>query len=277
MNAGRSFLAVLTTLASAGCLSSVPTGVEVDAGTVVCAYGEPPLCACDATNCGANERCDGVTGRCVPKSEPGIDAGVECSAGARRCLPAAAAVEGVQECRSGAWVNVQACALGSWCALGPDGYFCAACRAGERRCGDGAVETCNERGDAWLTTSCGTDPAGKPVPCVDGRCAVCSSGAQRCDKSGKGLETCSADGTKWDAVFCVITGKCEAAATGARCVPPICAPSETKCVDAYRVGRCRADGLGFDEQDCRTLDKYATAAAFCQANACQDPCAQAAR
>jgi hypothetical protein len=56
-----------------------------------------------------------------------------------------------------------------------------------------------------------------------------------------------------------------------------CTPGARKCKDGFFVQECKADGSGFADRDCRTLDSFATADAKCESDDCLDPCGAAAR
>ncbi|MBI5542374.1 MAG: IgGFc-binding protein [Deltaproteobacteria bacterium] len=275
---------------------------EVDAGGIECTLGQVArfgVCLCqNDTGCATTEYCDAVTGQCRPRDiKPGPDAGpVGCTTGARRCRPvtttpdAGPAEHAIEECQAGVWTDLETCPADGVCTAAADGYYCTKCSNGQTRCKDETtLETCNEKGDDWIVSTCPVDPiTGAPSKCEFGRCQRCTPGAQRCSTNGTSLETCEADGSGWSSLFCTPTGKCEllpveGADAGApllpKCVPPVCNPRSKRCKQgsATVLETCRQDGLGWDEADCKTLDEWATPEAVCQNNDCLDPCANAAR
>ncbi len=289
----RVSLLLLALLAACEDRTPVVEVPELDAGGLSCRTGEAPrfgacVCATDLA-CGAGEYCEAVTGRCRALN-PGPDAGQStCLPGARRCAPAAADAGGsqaVQECRADGWMDVEACPAEGECTLGPQGVYCAVCRRGETRCqGETTLQRCDDLGAGWVSTPCPAGPDSSPSRCRAGQCESCTPGAQRCSPDGKTLDTCRADGTGWTASTCAVTGKCVATpAPGdggtvlfAACVPPSCMPGTRTCKDGTHVLLCRADGLGTEEKDCRSLDRFATPEATCVDDECLDPCAAAAR
>jgi len=117
------------------------------------------------------------------------------------------------------------------------------CTAGEVRCVDGKLRTCevDDGGAYWLVEAC---PEG--TFCVDASCIarVCEPGAPTCAEGGVAL--CDANGEGLGPVTPCDTG--EACIEGV-CISQLCAPGETACADKVRL-ECRADGLGWDRTPC---------------------------
>ncbi|HEY3451917.1 MAG TPA: IgGFc-binding protein [Myxococcales bacterium] len=286
---------------------------EPDTGGIECLLGQKAragVCICiNDTGCLAEQYCDAITGVCRPKTDkPPPDASTAvCTSGARRCAPTPTGLPDggkfsgvVQECKDGQWTDVETCPAEGYCAASASGYYCAVCANGATRCKDtNVVEVCSEKGDQWEATECPNDPiTNKPSKCENGECQACVPGTVRCSTDTqpdgtvlhKSLETCAPDGSGWNSVYCAVTGTCLIGAVAgsdagdfqAQCVQPVCSPgADRRCKDATTLEICTPDGLGWEERNCTSYDKYATAKGICRTTGttgdCYEPCATAAR
>ncbi|MBN2495096.1 MAG: hypothetical protein JXR96_10930 [Deltaproteobacteria bacterium] len=171
-----------------------------------------------------------------------------CTEGERRCSGTS-----VQQCESGAWVQVTDCAdtgeecVNGECSGGPG------CTEGEHRCDGDVVQVCES--GAWVNEE---NCLANGQVCADGACVdgpTCTDGQRRCD--GDVVQEC--EGGSWtDEQDCVQSG--QTCYNGA-CVDT-CTEGTHRC-DGDTVQVC-LDGDWADEQDCLASGQV------CEAGACVD-------
>jgi alpha-tubulin suppressor-like RCC1 family protein len=89
---------------------------------------------------------------------------------------------------------------------------CTSCIAGETRCLEGKIQTCNEAGSAWEEDEdCGTvalcNPMGEMGPeCIAPDCDIADDPS--CDSAGK-IEGCGLDGQPFEIVDCPTQARCD--------------------------------------------------------------------
>lgn len=162
--------------------------------------------------------CDATTGQCKAPL---------CTPFSARCDPSGA--NAVLTCDSfGAAYASTPCGSAKVC----DGGRCldVICTPSQTRCSinSGSVETCNDKGDAFTSTSScqfGCASTGSGASCAP---SACAANASRCN--GSAIERCRPDQTGWSFVaFCATGCTPPTASVGAQCTAPLCAPSARRC------------------------------------------------
>ena len=154
-------------------------------------------------------------------------------------------------------------------ALRCDGLTLVKCAA------DGSAETPVTNCAYQCTTVAGV------AQCTDASCQPTST---RCSTDGKSVERCNPLGTGWDTTTCDLTGDGAGSClltrgtggtgSAARCISPICTPSQVRCV-SDRLLTCSSNGLEQTQAACAygcTADGTACAQPACATNQYQcDP------
>lgn len=186
---------------------------------------------------------------CAP--ETGLCRAPVCTPFSTRCDAADGALSQICDSYGASWQNLP-CGAGKVCDAGR--CLDVLCTSGvDTRCSanGGSVETCNSRGDGWVSSqSCSIRcaVAGSTAACLS---PVCSAGALRCSPAvASALEQCLPDRSAWGFVTFCATG-CSSSAPGtAACAPPVCAPFSRRCTSSGGgVESCKADGTGWAQTD----------------------------
>ncbi len=206
------------------------------------------VAGCDSDDdCPLEQRCDLITGACVPIEHgggAGGGGGVDptCSAGRRRCAAAPASL-----CQGAVCVAQDYLCTNDIDCADAGGGTCAGGRcagtltcATDAECPGGSREQCE--GGRWIRSDC---PVGGG--CSFGNCTLCAPGARRCTEGGTALQydECDETGASW------VAGTCEDAAavcTNGYC--RICTPGTSECLATDLSRTCDPTGESWINDRC---------------------------
>jgi hypothetical protein len=230
-------------------------------GKTRCNSGEVELCDEQGRGYEFKERCQGSCGNgaCIPQV---------CAPNSTRCRADNKTVEACLPDGSG-YAVVQTCDLA--CASG----VCASsgatiCTAGEKRCNNDALEACTPSASGWgFLQFCVTGCDGAAKACKP---PVCIPYSERCNPVSGVHEICNSSGTALTAAPCTSSEACVAG----RCVPTVCTPGQTRCLDSITVGACNAAGTAYTPSACamnQSCQAGSCASIVCapQSTRCKDP------
>lgn len=204
-------------------------------GKTRCNGGEVEICSADGRTYDFKESCAGrcSNGACVAQA---------CTPNTTRCRTDGKGVEACLPDGTG-HVVVQTCDLG--CGNG----VCTTsgqslCTPGEKRCNAEALEACTPSGSAWgflqfCATGCDTTTKACKAP-------ACVPFSERCNPVSGVHEICNSAGTVLTAAPCSASEAC----VSGRCVPTICTPGQTRCLDSITTGACNTAGTEYTATPC---------------------------
>ncbi len=215
-------------------------------GTKRCNGGDVEECDAQGRGFEYEARCQGAcsNGACIAQA---------CTPNTTRCQQDNKTVEACLPDGSGYSV-VQTCDLA--CASGVCATSGASiCSAGDKRCNNDALEACTPSGSAWgFLQFCVTGCDGSAKACKP---PVCIPYTERCNPVSGVHEICNASGTALTAAPCSASEAC----VENRCVPTVCTPGQTRCLDSITVGACNAAGTAYTPSACASNQT-------CQAGSC---------
>ncbi|WP_224364631.1 hypothetical protein [Hyalangium versicolor] len=207
-----------------------------------CTPGETRCNGGDVESCGTDGRGYEFKDRCAGRCSNGACVVQACTPNTTRCQDDHKTVEACAADGSGYEV-VQTCDLG--CASGTcstsNGSVCI---PGDKQCNNEALEACTPTGSAWAFLqfcSTGCDSASKAC-----KAPACVPFSERCNPVSGVHEVCNATGTALTSAPCTSSEAC----VSGRCVPTVCTPGQTRCLDSVTAGVCSASGTGFNALSC---------------------------
>ncbi|WP_157231778.1 hypothetical protein [Hyalangium minutum] len=204
-------------------------------GKTRCNGGDVELCGTDGRSYEFKEKCAGAcsNGACLAQA---------CTPNTTRCRADNKTVEACTPDGTGYQV-VQTCDIG--CASGTCSTSGASvCTPGEKRCNNESIEACTPTGSAWAFLqfcSAGCDSSSKAC-----KAPICVPFSERCSPVSGAHEICNSTGTALTAAPCSSTEAC----VSGRCVPTVCTPGQTRCLDSTTAGVCNAAGTEFAPAAC---------------------------
>ncbi len=186
------------------------------------------------------------------KTRPEVDGGIECGPNERvRFGECVFVCDRDSDCEAGQACNLFTGVCEPKSAANDAGVSLFPCTTGATRCAadNQSVEACDADGNWTASEVCETD-----MPCVNGKCQICTPGAASCDPAdATKVRVCLDDGTAERVITCSGTATCSNAQCR-ECDPETarCSPNGTTLEtckfgqDETRVWAWTASGDGFD-------------------------------